>query len=169
MKSKVDKLKEIGGLLSSGAITQEEFVRLKAELLIDKAPVSKSSDVNDMYAEHPGQNKSIPQGNNTHEQSRQSVVVHHHAPEKKANGFGITGFVLALVGGFIWFLAIPFAVLGLIFSIIGMSKSSTTHKKGLAIAGFVISLVLLLVMILFFLVVVNAPARYSGGGMNQYY
>jgi hypothetical protein len=169
MKSKVDKLKEIGELLSSGAITQAEFVRLKSELLIEKEPAHQTRDVNEMYTQQNAQKRTAPPRNNDEFRDARSVVIHHNSMEKKANGFGITGFVLALIGGFVWYLAIPFAVLGLIFSIIGMSMSGKTHKKGLAIAGFVISLVLLLIMIIFILLLANSSNHYYNGRMNQYY
>lgn len=41
MASKLDKLKEIGELLSSGAITQEEFDKLKSEILNEKEAPQK--------------------------------------------------------------------------------------------------------------------------------
>ncbi len=74
--------------------------------------------------------------------------------EKKAsNGMATAGFILALLTFF--FGAIPVLgwilwILGLVFSIIGLSKASQLGGtgKGLAIAGLVISLIDL-VMILF--------------------
>ena len=62
--------------------------------------------------------------------------------QNKSNGFAIAGFVLSFF----------FALLGLIFSIIGLNKAKTIGSgKGLAIAGLVISLVwIVLVIILLF-------------------
>ena len=76
-------------------------------------------------------------------------VVHVHTVEKKSNGIGVAGFVLALLGliftwvpilcWFLWFL-------GLLFSFIGVFKK----PRGLSIAGLVISIInfILLVMAL---------------------
>jgi len=57
------------------------------------------------------------------------------APPK--NGMGIAGFVCGLVSLFIPFFGLALAIPGLIFSIIGMQKL----PKGLAIAGFILSIV----------------------------
>lgn len=55
---------------------------------------------------------------------------------KKVNGFAIAGFVLSFFGIVSWLCA----VLGLVFSIIGVSSSKKTNSgKGLGIAGIVIS------------------------------
>ena len=63
--------------------------------------------------------------------------------EKKSNGLGTAGFVLALVGfilgiipvlNFVGWICL---VLGFIFSLIGVFK----QPKGLAIAGLIISLI----------------------------
>jgi hypothetical protein len=76
-------------------------------------------------------------------------------PVRQSNGLGTAGFVLALVtifccwipgvGWFTWFL-------GLLFSFIGLFKS----PKGLAIAGFILSLIDLIILI----VVVGAIAAF---------
>jgi len=63
---------------------------------------------------------------------------------------GIVGFILSLVAGFFmliglipflgiinWFTTLPAAILGIIFSAVGLSKS----KSGLAVAGLAISIV----------------------------
>lgn len=65
--------------------------------------------------------------------SQTSVYVNAHAPAQ-GNGLGVTGFVLALLGIFLFW--VPFLgwllwVLGLIFSAIGVFKT----PRGLAIAG----------------------------------
>lgn len=56
-----------------------------------------------------------------------------YAPSRPANGYAIAGFVLAFF----------FALLGLIFSIIGYNKSKVMYGsgRGLAIAGIIISAV----------------------------
>lgn len=70
---------------------------------------------------------------------------------------GIVGFVLSLVAGFFmliglipflgilnWFTTLPAAILGIIFSAIGLSKS----KSGLAVTGLTISILVFCVAIL---------------------
>lgn len=82
------------------------------------------------------------------ENQPQVVVV-----EKKGNGLGTAGFVLALLALiFCWVPILDWILwlLGLIFSIIGVFKP----KKGLAIAGLVISLIGIIAII----VVVGAIA-----------
>ncbi len=64
--------------------------------------------------------------------------------KQQGNGMGVAGFVLALLGLILCW--VPFLnwilwILGLIFSIIGMFKP----KKGLAIAGLVISCLYIIV------------------------
>ena len=52
------------------------------------------------------------------------------APAKQTNGFAIAGFILA------WL----FAILGLVFSILGLQKSrETSSGRGLSIAGIIIA------------------------------
>jgi len=77
------------------------------------------------------------------ENAPQVVVV-----EKKGNGMGTAGFVLALLGLiFCWVPVLDWILwlLGLIFSIIGMFKP----KKGLAIAGLIISFIFLIAIFAF--------------------
>ena len=70
---------------------------------------------------------------------------------------GIAGFVLSLVAGFFmliglipflgfinWFTTLPAAVLGIIFSAVGMSKS----KNSMAVAGLVISIVVICIAVI---------------------
>lgn len=83
--------------------------------------------------------------------------------QKKTSGMAVAGFVLAIVSWCIgWIPYIGFAafitwILGLIFSIVGMSQTKNDPNlggRGLAIAGLVISLIgvvflILMVMLLF--------------------
>jgi len=81
---------------------------------------------------------TVPQG--------QTIIINQ---EKKKNGIGTAGFVLAIIafcfcwlpiGNFIlWFL-------GFLFSFIGVFKS----PRGLAIAGLIISLILIIVILTVF-------------------
>lgn len=69
--------------------------------------------------------------------------------EKKTNGIGLTGFILAILGLFLgWIPVLGWIVwiLGLIFSAIGMFKK----PKGLAIAGLVISLIGVILIVVVF-------------------
>ena len=70
--------------------------------------------------------------------------------ERKTNGSGTAGFVIALISAIVFWL--PFVsqilwVFGLIFSFIGLFK----RPRGLAIAGFIISFVNLIVILVIIL------------------
>lgn len=68
--------------------------------------------------------------------------------EKKGNGMGTAGFVMALLGLiFCWVPILNWILwlLGLIFSVVGMFRP----KKGLAIAGLVITFIGVIVLIAF--------------------
>lgn len=68
--------------------------------------------------------------------------------KQQGNGMGVAGFVLALLGLLLCWVPILdwiLWLLGLIFSIIGMFKP----KKGLAIAGLVISCIYILLITVF--------------------
>lgn len=74
---------------------------------------------------------------------------------KQGNGMGVAGFVLALLGLILCWVPILnwiLWILGLVFSIIGMFKP----KKGLAIAGLVISCLYILLVIVFASVILAA-------------
>lgn len=73
--------------------------------------------------------------------------------EKRSNGIGTAGFVCGLIGLCLCWIPIAgqiigwiLSTLGLIFSIIGVAKKNT--KKGLAIAGLIISCITILVLII---------------------
>jgi hypothetical protein len=172
--SDLNKLKELKELLDSGVIEQEEFDAMKNEILESyqqpKAAVPKKEIKKEDFGLHSKLEKIQDlkeKGILTNEEfiieknkilnpqpvkkqvapvrRTQQQVVQQMPFEKKPNGFGIAGFIIALVGGFNWYLTIPFGFLGLIFSIIGLSQNSQTHKQGLAVAGLIISIILLLV------------------------
>jgi hypothetical protein len=76
-----------------------------------------------------------------------------HRPAQKTNGMAITGFVCSLLGIPCCFTGL-FGVLGLIFSLIGLSQIKHNPQytgKGMAIAGVIISIVLLLCSAAFWL------------------
>ena len=81
------------------------------------------------------ENVQKPQGK---ENQGQTIIINQPA-EKKSNGVGTAGFVLALLGWILW-------VLGLILSLVGVFRT----PRGLSIAGLVISflgLILLIVLV----------------------
>jgi len=76
-----------------------------------------------------------------------TVIVNQQ--ERKSNGLGTAGFILAVIALFIGWL--PFGgwivwALGLIFSFIGVFKT----PRGMAIAGLVISLIVVILLITVF-------------------
>lgn len=90
----------------------------------------------------------------------------HKPTTKKSNGAGIAGFVISLVAGFNWYLTLPLGIVGLILSIVGMAKPSKTHKKGLAIAGLIISILVILAGIVFYIQLLTH--KDSTGAINRY-
>ena len=82
--------------------------------------------------------------NSLPEDRRQTVIVQQVARE--SNGVGTAGFVLALISlMFSWLPGIGWVVwfLGFLLSFIGMFKS----PRGLAIAGFLISIIDLIILV----------------------
>ena len=76
----------------------------------------------------------------------QTIVINQM--ENKSNGAGVAGFVLALLGlVLVWIPVLNWIlwILGLIFSIIGVTKK----PKGLAIAGLIISFIAIIISIVF--------------------
>lgn len=84
---------------------------------------------------------------NPQNQSGQTIIVNQI--EKKTNGIGTAGFVLALIAIFLgWIPVLGWIIwlLGLIFSFAGVFK----QPKGLSIAGLVISLIGLILLLVVF-------------------
>ncbi len=80
------------------------------------------------------------------------IIINNTVPQK--NGMGTAGFVLSLIGLlFCWvpFLNILLWILGLVFSIIGVTR----QPKGLSIAGIVLSAVTLIVFIVCLIVALS--------------
>lgn len=79
-----------------------------------------------------------------------------YTPPQPQNGLGTAGFVLGLIGllfspiPFVGMVAWPLVILGLIFSLIGLSRANRRRatNKGLAVAGIVLSLVGLVICVL---------------------
>ena len=69
--------------------------------------------------------------------------------QTSTNGFAIAGFVLSFF----------FALLGIIFSAIGLKKAKTTGSgKGLAVAGLVISILQYAIIIIVIIAIVGAAS-----------
>jgi len=85
----------------------------------------------------------------------QTVIINQ--TEKKSNGIGVAGFVLALIAIFLgWVPVLGWLLwlLGLIFSFIGVFKT----PKGLAIAGLVISLIGIILLLVVFGAIIGGAA-----------
>lgn len=65
----------------------------------------------------------------------------HNRAARSNNGFAIAGFVLSILS---WFVLWPLAILGIVFSAIGLNS----EKKGLAIAGLIIGIVGILLLLI---------------------
>ena len=84
---------------------------------------------------------------NSSNQAGQTVIINQ--TEKKSNGVGTAGFVLALIAVFLgWVPVLGWIIwlLGLILSFVGVFK----QPKGLAIAGLVISLIGIILLLTVF-------------------
>ncbi|MBP6914422.1 hypothetical protein KBB74_02920 [Candidatus Parcubacteria bacterium] len=85
----------------------------------------------------------------------QTVIINQ--TEKKSNGIGTAGFVLALIAIFLgWVPVLGWILwlLGLIFSFVGVFKT----PKGLSIAGLVISLIGIILLITVFGAILGGAA-----------
>ncbi|MDD2278588.1 MAG: hypothetical protein PHS05_05965 [Bacteroidales bacterium] len=92
---------------------------------------------------------------NPQSQSGQTVIIQQS--DKKSNGVGTSGFVLALIAlflGWVPFLGWILWLLGLILSFVGVFK----EPKGLAIAGLVISLIGIILLITVFGAILGGAA-----------
>ena len=86
------------------------------------------------------------------EETITTVETTNNKPKVPVNGFSITGFVFAMVSLLCCGLTAP---LGLIFSIVGIAKADKADStgKGLAIAGIIVSAILLILFILMILTI----------------
>ncbi|MDD4384496.1 MAG: hypothetical protein PHD06_04890 [Bacteroidales bacterium] len=94
---------------------------------------------------------------NPQSQSGQTVIIQQS--DKKSNGVGTSGFVLALIAlflGWVPFLGWILWLLGLILSFVGVFK----EPKGLAIAGLVISLIGIILLITVFGAILGGTAAF---------
>lgn len=91
--------------------------------------------------------KEVKEKSNENGNLKQTVIVQQI--EKKSNGVGTAGFVLALIALFLgWVPVVGWIiwVLGLIFSFAGVFKS----PRGMAIAGLIISLIDIVLLLVVF-------------------
>jgi hypothetical protein len=89
----------------------------------------------------------MPEDNTTNGGGGQTVIINQE--QKKSNGIGTAGFVIALVALFLGWIPIfgwILWVLGLLFSFIGVFKS----PRGLSIAGLVISFIGVILIVFVF-------------------
>jgi hypothetical protein len=89
--------------------------------------------------------------------SGQTIIVNQQ--EKKSNGVGTAGFVLALIALFLgWVPVLGWIiwVLGLILSFVGVFKT----PKGMAIAGLVISLIGIILLLTVFGALLGGAAAF---------
>ena len=135
--NKVEQLEKLKGLKDKGVLTDAEFEIEKHKVL-----------------------------NNNTTQSQKVVQQQPQPPQKKVNGFGIAGFILSLLGGFNWYITLPFGLIALILSIAGLSMSSKKYKKGLATAGLIISIILTIVGIVYYIHLMGQESKY--GRINMY-
>lgn len=94
---------------------------------------------------------------NQYAQSHAGQTVIINQTEKKSNGIGTAGFVIALIAIFLgWVPVLGWILwlLGLIFSFVGVFKT----PKGLAIAGLIISLIGVILLIAVFGAILGGAA-----------
>lgn len=82
--------------------------------------------------------------------------------EKK--GLSIASMVLGIVSLAFWYLAIPCAILAIIFGIIGRKKGG----KGMATAGLVLGIISLVILIIIMAVGVTAISGLNSVDWNTY-
>ena len=93
------------------------------------------------------------------EQSQAGQTVIINQSDKKTNGVGTAGFVLALIAVFLgWVPVLGWIIwlLGLILSFVGVFK----QPKGLAIAGLVISLIGIILLLTVFGTILGGAAAF---------
>lgn len=126
-----------------GAKLEEDKVTSEKNISLIKAMVSAEAEKTETQPEQPAENKTV-------EVKPTENVVDSGFMPPKSGGFSIAGFVLALCSIFTSYLTFPCAVVGLVFSCIGLSRCAkgTGSKRGLAVAGMVISIIILSLMLI---------------------
>ena len=97
------------------------------------------------------------------QQQQQGPTVIVNQAEKKSNGLGTAGFIMALLAGILFWVPVLnwiLWILGLVFSFIGVFKK----PRGLAIAGLIISLLWIIVIV----VVVGAIMAGAAGALSNF-
>ena len=74
-------------------------------------------------------------------------------PAAQTNGLAVAGLVLGIASAalfFLWFVAIPCGIVGIVLSIIGLGRSKTRGKgMGMAMTGLILSVLGLLAALVF--------------------
>jgi len=83
----------------------------------------------------------------------------------QTSGMAVAGLVCSIVGLIIW---IPFPLLGLIFSIVGLNQTKDNKRggRGLAIAGLIVSIVSMLLGLVWFIVLIIGAANTATNDLN---
>jgi hypothetical protein len=83
--------------------------------------------------------------------------------EPSTDGFAITGFVLAMVSIFTFWMFLP-PLLGIVFSAIGMSRTKNGKRKGrgLAVAGLVVSIIVSVGLTVWIIAAASVSASTAG-------
>ena len=92
------------------------------------------------------------------DQQGQTVIIQQvEKQEQRKNGCGVAGFVFGLLGiilswissVFLWWLAIPFAAIGFVLSLIGVIVGKAKKQSiGLGVAGLILSLISIVIVLL---------------------
>ncbi|MBL4703066.1 MAG: SHOCT domain-containing protein [Flavobacteriales bacterium] len=178
---KFDKIKELHQLMQDGALTEAEFNAEKKKLIADEPEVLEAEIVADLPATRP---KTIHQSfQHESQQTAQATFVQQSSyqapPEptiiypntigvKRGNGFGTTGFIFSLLS-IIPVVGPLFGIIAFILSIIGLCLNGRKYKKGLAIAGLIISIITVLGWILFYVFIITLHTSNLNSRYYDYY
>ncbi len=84
-----------------------------------------------------------------------SATQYGSATVQKTNTMAITGMIMGIISVCLCCYGIPFSVLGIVFSAIGLSQIKNDplgqQGRGMAIAGLILSIIGLLIVVVFFL------------------
>ena len=181
---KFDKIKELHQLKIDGVLTEVEFESEKqkiisaetestpVEVVENLAPVH-SRTLNESYAPSAAP-RPIPAGAYQqqsaapHQAPIHQTIIYPAHPRKKSNGVGITGFVFAMISLVPYITSPFFAIVGLILSIIGVCLNGKTHKKGLALAGLIVTFLVILGWAVLLIFLANESSYYRRGYSDYY-
>jgi hypothetical protein len=154
---KYEKLRSLHQLMKDGAITAEEYEAEKIKLM-----TGTSMTLNESYAsDNLKKSQDFSAASSPTISSPQSyqgapiqntIIYPAPAQNRRASGAAVTGFIFTLIG-IIPYLSILFIPIGIILCFIGVTLNGKKYKKGLAIAGLVIGLLVLFAwaLVIFFI------------------